>query len=132
MSQPAQSLSFEQLQAMERSVFDALGAIGAALGHNLILGMTFQAAPDDEAKVSAPCLTLIFHPEVDGEPPKQLLMTVPQNGRNLLELLAAGAEICAGVLNEYQQKTSRAAGYYQERQAITKARTKKIIMPSRS
>lgn len=132
MNQPAQALTFDQLEVLERATFDAFGAIGMALAHNLILGITIQARRDEENNVVLPGIGMIFHGEGPDAEPQQMLLSVPEHGTTLHQLLMQASVICTSALNEYQAKTSRAAEYYAHRQEIEKVRKagrSRILVP---
>ncbi len=131
MNQPAQALTFDKLQIIERGTFDAIAALSSAMAYNTILGFGSQTVVGEDGQ-GRPVLTLIFHGDKDGDEPRQLMLSVPENGANFYALLERAGAIAMEVLNEYQQKTQRASAHFMNQQEIEKVRRNgksKLILP---
>ncbi len=130
MNQPAQALTFENLQAIERGIFDSVTALSSALMHGLIVGFGVQTVVGDDGL--RPVLTVLFHGEKDGDEPRPYHMTIPENGVNFYMLLGSAGTIASQVLNEYQQKTQKATAHFIQADEVAKVRRNgksKLILP---
>lgn len=146
MSQkPYVQLSFEQQQAMERGIFDAMDSLCQCLGYGLILGWGMQSIPVKAGLITQnmPGITLTFPPtaltdeeKAEGKklgPVRHVNFAVGQHAPNVPMLFAVVGGHAHQLIEHYHKDGGDVSDYMTRRLDMVKTRDekrKRIVIPN--